>query len=47
MLEPMLITMAIVSFLGMIADKEKDNRKNFTYAFVTTVLAIVALKVLK
>lgn len=32
-----------VLLFGMIGDKEKDNRKNYTIGFVATVAAIVAL----
>lgn len=37
----LLAIMAVILFLGMIADKDKDDRKNFTYAFITTVIALV------
>ena len=37
----LLAILAVILFLGMIADKDKDNRKNFTYAFMTVVIALV------
>lgn len=36
-----LAIMTVVLFLGMIADKDENNRKNFTYAFMVCVLALV------
>ena len=35
--------LAIIFALGMIADKDADNRKNFTIAFVTLIVAITVL----
>ena len=34
---------AVVLFLGMVGDKEKDNRRNYTYGFIATIAGIVAL----
>lgn len=31
----------IICLFGMIGDKDANNRKNYTYAFCTLVLAIV------
>lgn len=42
----MKIFLAVASGLllfGMIGDKDAGNRKNYTYGFITTVAAIVAL----
>jgi len=38
-----LMVMAVILFLGMIADSNAENRKNFTYAFITLVLALVIM----
>ena len=35
-----LAVMAVILLLGMIADKDSENRKNFTYAFMTVIMAI-------
>lgn len=40
-MEVMLIVMAVILFIGMIADKEADNRKNYTLGFVVVVVATV------
>lgn len=33
--------------VGMIGDKEKDNRQNYTIAFTACIVAVVALNILK
>lgn len=38
-----LAIMAGFLLFGMIGDKNAGNRKNYTYGFMTTVAAIVAL----
>lgn len=35
--------LATVFALGMIADKDAENRRNFTIAFVTLIVAITVL----
>jgi hypothetical protein len=42
-----LIIFAVILFMGMIADKDIENRRNFTYGFCTVILAIVAIVVFK
>lgn len=44
-MEVMLIIMAIILFVGMIADSKEDNRKNYTLGFVVVVTATVILKI--
>ena len=41
------IIFAAILFMGMIADKDIENRRNFTYGFCTAILAIVAIVVFK
>lgn len=35
--------MAVIFFFGMIGDKDKDERKRYTYAFITVVFGICFL----
>lgn len=35
--------LSVILLFGMIGDREKENRRNFTYGFISTVVAIVAL----
>lgn len=35
--------LAVIFALGMIADKDADNRKNFTITFVVLIIAITVL----
>lgn len=37
------IILSIILLLGMIGDKDSQNRKNYTYAFCTLVIAIVVI----
>lgn len=37
--------MAVILFLGMIADKDYNNRKNFAQAFMVVVAAIIILNI--
>jgi len=41
-----LCIIAVILLFGMIGDKERQNRINFTYAFLAVILAIVALNVI-
>ena len=36
-----LAILAVILFLGMIADSDTENRKNFTYSFITVIIALV------
>lgn len=38
--------LAVILLLGMIGDKDAQNRINFTYGFVAVILAIVALNLI-
>lgn len=42
-----LVIFAVILFMGMIADKDVENRRNFTYGFCTVVLAIMAIVIFK
>lgn len=46
-MEVLFIILALILFLGMIADKDRDNRKNFSNCFMAVIAAIVILTVLK
>lgn len=35
--------MAVILFMGMLADKDSDNRRNFGQSFMVVVMAIVIL----
>lgn len=39
----MFVVIAILLLLGMIGDKDANNRRNYTYSFCTVVLAITLL----
>lgn len=39
--------MAVILLLGMIADKDEKNRRNFMYSFITTVIALTILYFMK
>ena len=38
-----ICTITIILMIGMIADKEAENRKNFTYGFCTCLLALTMI----
>lgn len=38
-----LSVLMIILLLGMIGDKEPENRRNFTYGFCTVVLALIVV----
>lgn len=42
-----LVLFAIILFMGMIADNNIENRRNFTYGFCTVILALAAIVILK
>lgn len=37
--------LAIILMLGMIADKGKDNRFNFTMGFIAVIVAMIVLNI--
>ena len=41
----MFCIMALVMMIGMVADNDVDNRKNFTLAFCLLVIAIIAFAI--
>jgi hypothetical protein len=41
----LFVLFAIILFFGMIGDKDKTNRCNFTYAFIVCVVAIILLSI--
>lgn len=43
---PFLIVSAIVSILGMIGERRKDDKQLFTYTFIASVIGAVILKVI-
>lgn len=47
MITTILIFIAIVLFLGIVEDKEKFNKKIYCCGFVTCVIAVVILEVVK
>lgn len=42
----LLAVLAVILFLGMLGDKIRENRNNYTYGFIATVFAIVILTVM-
>ena len=42
-----LCVLAIIFMLGMIADNDPLNRDRFTYGFITVILSIVSLNIIK
>lgn len=38
---------ATILMIGMVTDRDKDNRSNLTLGFVATLAAIVTLSILK
>lgn len=46
-MEVLFIILALILFLGMIVDKDRDNRRNFSNCFMVVIAAIVILTVLK
>lgn len=39
--------LAVVFTLGMIGDKEKDNRRNYTIGFLACIAAIVLISAMR
>lgn len=39
--------LAVILILGMIGDKEKQNRINYTKGFIVVILAITAIHVIQ
>ena len=38
--------MTVILFFGMIADRDAENRRNFSQAFMVAIVAVVVLKLL-
>lgn len=35
--------LAVILLIGMLAESDRDSRRNFTYGFIATIIGIVAL----